>query len=237
MATSSTYTITVTAHDLFSAVLEELGILGPGASAKAADITTVKQRANFWLIQQNGRPNAIRPGEMMWTRESAELTLSTSSASYDLKPSDGDLDIQIPSAIHSVLYRDDDDNDTTLKWMSWDRYQAIYDKDGTGTPQKYHYQRRDDTGKLYLDVVPDTANSLIINYQQPLEIISATANNFDIDPSWYLALLYNVAYHCTGPFGIDYNRTIEIKSKAVEAIKAVSDISPDDQDFCMRPGR
>jgi len=235
MATSSTYTITVTAATLIDDILEELGVLAPGASAKAADVTTVKQRLNYWLLQQNRKPNAVSPGEMMWTRESGTLTLSTSSASYDLKPSDGDLDIQIPERIHSIQYRDADDNDTDLDPMTWDEYNSIYDKDGTGTPQKYHYQKRTDTGKLYLDVVPDTANSLIVNYQQPLEIISATTNEFDCDPAWYMAMIFNVGYFCTGPFSTPYDRTVDIKNKAVETLKTVDSSSPDDGELCMRP--
>ena len=236
MATSSTYTITVTASDLFTKVLKELGVLAAGAAAKSADIDDVKDTANYWLLQQNRKPNAVSPGEMMWTRESGTLTLSTSSAEYDLKPS-GDLDIQIPERLHSVLYRDADSNDQPLKWMSWDDYQAIYDKDGTGTPQEYHYQKRIDTGKLYLDVVPDTANSLIINYQQPLEIISGTTNEFDCDPAWYLAMLFNIAYFCTGPFAVPADKEASIKAKAQETLAAVNTSFPNDKGICMRPGR
>ena len=138
MATSGVYTITVTGHALFTRVLKELGVLGAGATAKSADITDIKETCNYWLLSLNGQPNTLRPAEMMWTRESGTLTLSTSSASYDLKPSGGDLAVQIPSAIHSVLYRDSDGNDSPMDSMTWDEYQAIYDKDGTGTPQKYH---------------------------------------------------------------------------------------------------
>ena len=114
---------------------------------------------------------------------------------------------------------------------------GLADKDGTGTPQKYHYPKRTDTGKLYLDVVPDTANSLIINHQQPLEIISATTDEFDCDQSWYLAMLFNVAYLCTGPFAVPLDKTVDIKNKAIETLKAVDSSSPDDGDLCMRPAR
>jgi hypothetical protein len=236
MATSGEYTITVTAASLINRILKELGVLAPGASAKAADVTDVKETLNFWLLQQNRKPNAVSPGEMMWSRESGELTLTTSDAEYDLSPT-GDLAIQIPERIHSVQYRDADDNDQDLEWMSWDEYNSIYDKDGTGTPQKYHYQKRTTTGKLYLDVVPDTANSLIINYQQPLEIITETTDNFDCDPAWYLSMVFNVAYLCSGVFAVPLDKTVDIKNKAIETQKIIDSASPDDGDLCMKPAR
>jgi len=235
MATSGTYSITLTAQTLFSAVLEELGVLDAGGSGKTGDIATVLQRANFWLIQQNGRPNAIRPGAMMWTRESGTLTLDITTASYDLNPTTGDLAIQVPSHIHSILYRDADDNDTPMTPMTWDEYQAIPDKDGTGTPQRYHYRKDLANGELYLDVVPDVANELIINYKQPLEIISAVGNEFDVDPSWYLTMLYNIAYQCTGPFQLAGDKVADIRQKAVESMAVMNSFFSDDKEFNMRP--
>ena len=235
MATSSTYSITLTAQTLFSAVLEELGVLDAGGSGKAKDIATVKQRANLWLLQQNGRPNAMRPGAMMWTRESGTLTLTTSAASYDLNPTTGDLAIQVPNHIHSILYRDADENDTPMDPMTWDEYQAISDKDGTGTPQRYHYKKEIANGTLYLDVVPDVANELIINYKQPLEIIDGLSNEFDVDPSWYLAMLYSFAYQCTGPFMVAGDKVAEIRQKAAEAMSVMASFFPDDKEFNMRP--
>jgi hypothetical protein len=235
MATSGVYSITVTAQTLFSAVLEELGVLAAGGNGKAGDIATVKQRANLWLLQQNGRPNALRPGEMMWTRESGTITLDITTNEYELKSTGGDLDIQIPSDIHSILYRDADDNDTPLKSMTWFDYQAISDKDGTGTPQRYHYQKQLAVGMLYLDVVPDVANELIVNYKQPLELIDGLTNEFDTDPSWYLTMLYNFAYHCTGPFQTPMERMGDIKQKAIESMAAMSSLFPDDKELNMRP--
>ncbi len=234
MATSNTYTITVTAAQLIDDILDELCKLAPGASAKAADVATVKQRMNYWLLLQNRKPNAVSPGEMMWTRERGPMLLSTSSATYDCKPS-GDFDAQIPERIHSIQYQDADENHSDLESMTWDEYNSIYDKDATGTPQRYHYQKQDDKGKLYLDVVPDTADYLMISYQQPLEIISATTNEFDCDPSWFMAMLFNVAYFCTGPFSVPGDKTADIKNKAIETMSAVDSSSPDDQGLNMRP--
>ena len=80
-----------------------------------------------------------------------------------------------------------------------------------------------------------TADSLIINYKQPLEIIDGLSNEFDVDPSWYLAMLYSFAYQCTGPFMVAGDKVAEIRQKAAEAMSVMASFFPDDKEFNMRP--
>ncbi len=240
MTTSGTYSITLTVGTIIDMVLQELGILGASQSAKSADSEYVKRKMNLWLLQQNGPNNPFRTGDMMWTRESATLTLSTSKSSYDLKPSGGDLNIQIPSEILSVTWRDaSDDTDLPLTAMTLIEYTSINDKSSPGQPQRYYYERRTDTGKLYLDYLPDSADELIIYYKQPLEIITASTETFDLDPSWYRSLLYSVAKECAGAFGIGIDSPIYqgIAMNAAEAMMITNSFFSNNHTINFRPGR
>lgn len=234
MATSGVYTVTITAADIINNVLYDLGILGAGQSAKAADSRFVMDRLNLIIMQMNAQHNAFA-----WTRETGTLTLSTSKATYDLKPAGGDLDIQIPAYINKIVYQYSDDTHQELDQMSHEEYLLIEDKTAPGTPQRYYYEKRLDTGKLYLDYVPDTADELIIYYNQPLEIISATNNELDIDPVWYLALIKTTAKSCATAYGIGITNPLyqAIATDAVESNMAAMRQTQDNHPICVKPGR
>jgi len=234
MTTSGTYTITVTAADIINNVLYELGVLGAGQNAKSTDSKFVMDRLNLILLQANAQHN-----EMAWTREIGTLTLVTTKAVFDLKPSGGDLNIQIPAYISKIAYQYSDDTHDDLTSMTYEEYALIDDKTAPGTPQRYYYEKRLDTGKLYLDYVPDTADELIIYYNQPLEIITATTNELDIDPVWYLSLIKSTSKSCAPAYGIGYSNPLyqAIASDAIESSLAARKQTQDNNPICIKPGR
>ena len=238
MATSGVYAVTKTGTTLFTEVLQAMGKLGIGVTAPAEDIEIIRNRCNNWLLLQNGPNNLYRVGNMMWTREIATLILGTTTNLYELKPTGGDLDIQVPSEISSVVYRwTDDDTDYPLKTMTQREKDAISDKDQSGTPTKYYYEKRIDVGYLYFDYVASEAAEALINYKQPVEIISSVADEFDVDPSWYEAMVWNVALF-SAPFfeihaGSPKFETISAMAKATMEI--INSFFPDNEPIQMRP--
>lgn len=235
MATSSTYIETVTANKLFRSILRVLGVLGIGAEPAPEDMTVIREATNFWLLQQNGRSSGARPGKMMWTRERGTLTLSTSSNTYSLAPSGGDLAIQIPSQIISILYRDSDGIDTRLDPMTHEEYEELTDKDVSARPRGYYYEKRLSDGKLYLDSTPDTADSLVITYKQPLEIITANTNEFDVDPSWYRLMKFEVALDAAVDFEISNESFSKIDSRAKDARNLMNSFFPNNEPVRFSP--
>jgi hypothetical protein len=238
MAASGVYVITKTGTEVFTEILQLIGKLGIGTVAAPEDLDIVKARGNEWLLQLNGPSNELRSGEMMWTRESATLPLSTSSAEYDLKPTGGDLDIQVPSEIISISYRDSNGTDTPLESMTFREYGAIYDKSADGQPSRYYYEKRLSEGKLILDYVPSIADSLIIRYKQPLELIDSYVNEFDIDPAWHRAFLYNVAIDVCPFFDINVDdpKFKTVVTLGAQALTVVNSFSPNSDKLQMRPG-
>jgi hypothetical protein len=238
MTTSGVYVVTKTGTTFCTEVLKAMGKLGIGTTAPAEDLEEIRSRANSWLMLQNGPNNKYRVGNMMWTRETATLTLGTTTNLYELKPSGGDLDIQIPSQIFSVQYREtDNDTDTPMVLMTQREKDEIADKDQSGTPSKYYYEKRVDVGYLYFNYVSAEAAEAIINYQQPVEIINALANTLDIDPSWYEAMLWNVALFSAPFFEIHAGtpKYTTIAAMAQATMDIINSFFPDNEPIGMRP--
>ena len=237
MATSGTYTLSVTATQMVSAIMRALGVLDLDESPTANESSAVIQAINFWMFQKKAPPFHLNPGSMMWTRETADLTLAA-KASYDLKPSGGDCDIQIPVQILTATLKDTDANETPLSFMSLEDYQTLPKKNDTGTPTRIYYEKRIDTGKLYLDYIPsDTTDVIDFVYRQPLEIISAGANEFDIEDYWYRAIRFGVALDVAGDFNVNNAMVLQrCKGLYDDAMRHVGAFFPEDDFQHFQPG-
>ena len=238
MATSGAYTITMTATTMVNAIGRLVGSAPAdmGDSVSAGEASAIIQAINMWLLQQKGPPNFMNPGHMMWTREEASLTLSAKSV-YSLKPSGGDLDIQIPVQILTANLKDTDGNETTLIPMSLEEYQSISPKNQSGTPGRFYYEKRLDQGAFSLDYKPsDTTDVIDIVYRQPLEIISAGANEFDIEDWWYRAIKFNVALdYAPEAKALEPERIQLIADRAKESMMMVSRFNADNTFYYFQP--
>lgn len=198
MATSGVYTITKNALQLSSKILQILNVTQVGMAATPDQVEIVKDSINLWILQQKGQPHIGRPGLMMWLKETATLTLVASQYLYELKPSGGDLDIQVPTdIIHAYLRESATTTDTQMREMTSKEYEKITNKAETGTPYTYYYEHRKDNGYFYVHYAPtSTAVSnynIRLIYRQPIEVISSNTDELDIADFWYRTLIYNVA--------------------------------------------
>lgn len=229
MTTSGTYTLSKTANEIANSILRLIGVVGEGQAASSQQVQDTIEAINFWLLQYKGPENVGKPGLMMWLRESAELSLTTAQYLYELQPSGGDLDIQIPVEIISASLRDTDDTDTALLPMTRIEYEAISGKTESGTPSKYYYEKRIDTGYFYLDHAPDssTASSTIrIVYRQPIEVITSGSETIDIEDYWYRAIRFNVALDIAAEYGIEPPQIVF--NRAADAMAIINTFYPED---------
>lgn len=238
MATSSTYTLTITGSIMANDILRVINAIEYFETGDADQIKIVLRAINYWLLQMKGPPHHLNPGQKMWTRETTDLTL-TATASYDLKPSGGDAAIQIPVEILSANLKDTDGNETPLEPMSLEQWQEISLKTQEGTPGRYYYEKRTDTGKFYLDYVPsDTTDVIDITYRQPLELVTAGAHEFDIEDFWYRAIKFNVSLDVAPEFSMsDPKKISQIESLARDALIKVGAFYPEEEDCFFEPGK
>src|SRR4030042_4678160 len=244
MATSGIYTLALTGTQMVEAILRVLGVkdLNDSTSPSANEASCVIQGINMWLFQKKGPPHFVKPGEMMWTRETADLTLATAGISkvyYDIKPSGGDLNIQIPVQILTATVKDTDGNETPLVPMTLEEYQIIGKKTDTGTPTRFYYEKRLSEGRIYFDVKPYTTTTDVVDivYRQPLEIITAGANEFDIEDYWYRAIKFGAALDVATEFNVnDQMKLSHIRQQFSDAMLAIGSFAPENDFIHFQPG-
>ena len=232
MTTSSTYAITVTAQSMVNAISR---IVFNTSKPDAAETKDIIEAINFWMLQIQEPTSTFNPSELIWQRETVDLTLS-SKISYDLKPSGGDADIQIPLEIITANIKDTDSNEYTLDPMDVFEFQAIADKTATGSPSKYLYERRLDTGKFSLDIIPaDTTDVVDIIYRQPLELITAGNETFDIIPYFYRFMKYDVALDMAPESRMDGETYAQVMARRNEAKAFVDSANPENSTDFFQP--
>jgi len=235
MATSGEYTITVTAQDLIKSAMRIIGVVASGEAPDADELKDARQALNFIILQLKGPPNYVKPGQMMWTRERTDLTL-TAKAVFDLKPSGGDCDIQVPVEIITATRKDTDGNETPLTPITLEQYESLSRKNSTGTPGKFYYEKRTDVGKLYLDYIPSDITDVIdIVYRQPLELLTSNTDDFDIEDFWYRALKWNLAVEIAPEYGVTPSQLV--LAKAAESLSIANTFYPENVNICFEPGR
>jgi len=207
MATSGSYDFTVNTREVIEECLEFIGFLAAGESAESDDIVTCRTTLNLLIKLWSGPNNRYMPGLKMWQRERASLTLVDNQEEYDLKPSGGDLAIQVPIKILTASLRNSDGDDTPLKILTLEEYEEITDKDAEGDPSAIYYERRTDTGKLYLDRSPsDTTKTIRIVYLQPIEDVDSNTDDLDFPAEYHLPVAHQLGLEVAPKFGIPLNR-------------------------------
>jgi len=242
MATSSTYTRTVTFIEILKESLRFIGALESGETPTADETADAISAMNSLIQQWQGPPNFLLPGDKMWQRETGLLTLDSTKNSYSLKPSGGQLDIQIPIAIlpHPVMRHTSSSADTEMSPMTIEDYLALTNKSVSGFPLMYYYEKRLTEGTLYLDVKPSSsvasAYKISFVYLQPMEIISGSTDEFDIDPSYYRALKYHLGRELAPEYGRQL--TQDMKDLISESLALAQTFNPENapEDLYFQPG-
>lgn len=232
MTTSSTYSITVTSQSMANAISR---IVFNTSSPSAAETDDIIEAINMWLYQMQEPSFSFRPSEFLWQRETANIVLS-SKITYDLKPSGGDADIQIPIEIITANIKDTDSNEYPLEVMNLFEFQGIANKTSTGSPSRYLYERRLDTGKFSLDCVPsDTTDVVDIVYRQPLELITTTAQTFDVVPYFYRFMKYDIALDMAPESRMDGETYAQTRARRDEAKAFVDSVNPENTTDYFQP--
>jgi hypothetical protein len=228
MATSGNYSVTVSALDLMENAYLNIGAHALEQTLSGAKAKLGREGLNNIIKLWEGPPNFIHRGLKMWQRETGSLTM-TAKNSFSLKPSGGDCDIQIPLEILTAVIRNTaSSSDVELNPLTLEEYQAISNKSAVGTPLEYYYEKRLTEGLLYLDCIPSASviSSYTISfvYRQPLEVISSNANEFDIEPSYRIALEFALSRWLAPKIGRKISSDIE--TQYVEALALMSTFQP-----------
>jgi len=208
MATSSTYTETRTATQLITDAHFEIGIVDAEEAIDSDHLEFGIRFLNDLIYQLKGPASGYAKSIKMWQLETASLTLVANQYSYSLKPSGGDLAIQIPEEIVAAnMQVTSTTSDTPMNPMTLDEYEAITDKTETGTATRFYYERKTSEGTFKINKAPTSAiasaNTIQLKYRQPIEIVSAGTNELDFPNHWWRAIKFQLALDLGCGYSID----------------------------------
>lgn len=223
MTTSGVYTETRSAKKIIDDALWELRAQDAETTAGSNETSRCIRALNDVLNQLQGPP-ANYTGFKMWQRESVTLTYVANYHYYVFNPgvsTTNNINAQVPLEIIGVKNRETSSSDETpMSDMTFQEYLAVGNKTDEGLPDRYYYENRGATGRIYFNREPSSDSisgyKAIIEYRQPIEIIVAENNTVDAPSHWIRALKWALAKELSPAYG---GLREDIAMLAMESIK------------------
>lgn len=123
---------------------------------------------------------------------------ATTSASHTMSP-------VRPLRILSARLKQTDGNEVPMIQMTRDEYDELPDKDTTGTPTQFYYDRQKEAAEfivwpLFSSVTTETFE---ITYEREYEDIAALSDTIDLPGEWYDVAVKQLAARLAPAYGID----------------------------------
>jgi hypothetical protein len=207
MALSGAISSSLTARELITFALEQIGALPAGETANAEDAAKGLKDLNWMLKtwQADGVCDGWRVEdlEIAWTGAASSATLATNY-----------LDLE------DVRERDSDDVDRDLVRYSLREYAAIADKAQAGDPVAYAIRKTRTSLTVYLWPVPAANTTIVANASRVISDVTDLAHDVDIPQEWLETAVYALAARLTIPFGT-WKRDATLASKVEERAQAL----------------
>lgn len=185
MATSGTYTFTVTAQNIVEAALRVLQVYGIGDPIPAQAITDTMEALNIWVKAM------VKGGLFLWTVQDLQVPMVAAQATYSVGP----LSSQPrPLRILDAYLRNSSGNDTTLSVTSRYDYDTLGLKSAQGIPNQLFYDPQLGNGVITLYNVPIEAGSTLhIIAQRQIQDFTSTSDNPDFPQEAFQMLKWGLA--------------------------------------------
>jgi len=177
MATSSSRDFDLDVGELIEEAYERCGLeMRTGYDAK-----TARRSLNLMFADWANR------GLNLWTVKQATVSVSSGTASYTL------VDSTVVDLLEVVL-RNSSGTDFTLTQMSRSEYLRIPNKDNTGQPSQYFFDRQV-TPTITLWSTPDASYTLVFYYVRRIEDADALVNTTDAPFRFLPCMAAGLAYY------------------------------------------
>lgn len=182
--------------------LRKIGVVAVDESASADEIEVARRNLNRMI---KGWQNK---GMGLWLETSMSIPVTTSAA-HTLNP-------VRPLSIETVRFKRGS-IETPMLRMSRDEYDHIPQKDSTGIPTQFFYDKQREAARLYvwplLGAV--TSETLEISYTREFEDVVLT-DECDIPSEWYDAVVYNLAERLSDDYMVDAPKITARASQLLE---------------------
>lgn len=171
-----------TAQTIIDAAYRKIGILSPNGTEDDFALEALNNMISLWGTA------LITPSIV---KENHTLTIGTSEYTIG---SGGTIDKERPLYIVHAYIRDvTSSDDVPLKILSGKEFNAITDKDESGTPTGLYYLAEYPLGKICLNKAPDASDGLYIEYWGNFTEFALLTTEVVLPAEYKKALIYNLA--------------------------------------------
>jgi hypothetical protein len=178
MATSGTSLYTLQIDEIAEEAFERIGVLQPTGN----DLRSARRSLNLLLQELGNR------GELLWSTETTTLGIPGGSKVVTLAAD--------TLAVTTVTVRrtGSTDNEIWLNPVTSEDYRLFPNKDQTGRPVAYVYNRERDAGSITLWPVPDAAYDVTFERRRRLHDITQYTETLDIPSRFLPAIIAGLAW-------------------------------------------
>lgn len=228
MTTSGSLDFALTARQLITDVLEDLGVIAIGDVPSAEDAAKALVKLNL-LLKTWGT------NEKLWVRTEGSVTLLASTASYAATP------VSLARRIEGVRRRTSN-VDTPLTEMSRGEYLDFPSKTAAGMPYAFYFDPQKTTRTLYVVNVPDAtiaaSTTLRIDYRRVIEDVDDLDNDLDAPQEWTEALAASLAARLIDSYSVritDPAKAAALEQRAMTLYAQLTADSQEDGSVFLQP--
>ena len=238
MTTSNSANFAISGAEICSAAYRIVYNVSSLYTLEAEEMADFMQALNLLVKNLMGPPNFLAKGIKTWQKEVASLALAA-KIEYNLQPSGGDLDINIPVRVLNANYKHTPTSgETPLTEMTDENYFQLSSKIALGTPIAYNYHRALDSGLFRLNCIPSASvvanlDTIEIHYLTPLEDFDSNANTPYFPQEWYRPLKWFLAQEMMPEAG--KSMPPEVAALATQSIEAATSVQEENSDMHFEP--
>lgn len=183
MATSGTYSFSMTRDSIIAAALRTMEVIGAGQTPSPDDLLNCAEALNI-------RIKALGKNLLLWCIQDCQVPMVAGQASYNIGP----LTSQPrPLRILQAFIRDSSGKDTELTIVSRYEYNTQGQKTQQSQPNQLYYDPQLNNGIITVYGVPFDATSTIhLIYQRPVQDFNIGADNPDFPQEAFLMLKWSL---------------------------------------------
>ena len=189
MATSGSYTYSVTRDTLILSAFRVIGVFNDDSAPPATDLSNAVQALNLMLKEM------IAEGYPLWCVSDVVIPLTTSTT-YTLGPTGSVVGFRPLRVIYGRLRYPTTNLDVPLIQLSRQEYNVLGNKLSPGVPNSYYYDPQTYNGVLSLYLTPQSilsGDNVTLTCQRPLQDMLNSTDDFDFPIEWLNSIKYGLA--------------------------------------------
>ncbi len=212
MTTSGQINGQITARQIMTLAMQDLGVRGSGETPSAEEYQDMRPRLN-WLLK-----TLQSQGANLWRTETGTITIPAGSVS-------GALDPRVIDVIAARIINND--IEIPLQGDEQGQYATLPNKSQPGRPTIFWLDMQRDQVNFYVWPVPYQDTEVKLDYARVIEDVTDPNETLDVPQAWAEAVWTNLAVACATMFGaarLDPQAVALVTERASNRLNAMLDM-------------